>query len=114
MPKPLIRPHLFLLGCVISSVLHAQPNKPLPTVPPEIAAREAFTAGNVEYLKAPSCLDVVPLDRGTKKVPMPTRVFSRCEDFKTEWQATQAAKWEGYARRYNNEMFELRNRKNKP
>jgi len=114
MPKLMVRLHLFLLGSLVSSALLAQTNTPLPTTPPEIAAREAFAAGNLEYLKAPNCREVVPLDRGTKKALMPTRVFSRCEDFKTEWQSTQAAKWEGYARRYNNEMFDLRNRRNKP
>jgi hypothetical protein len=114
MPKLIIHRHLFLLGCLVSSTLLAQTNTPFPTTSPEVAAREAFSAGNLEYLKAPNCREVVPLDRGTKKVPMPTRVFSRCEDFKTEWQGTQAAKWEGYARRYNNTMFDLRNRKTKP
>lgn len=114
MPNPSIRAHLFLVGCVASATLFAQPSTPLPATPPEQAAREAFAAGNLRYLKAPACIEAVPLGRATKKLPTPIQVFSRCEDFKLEWQASQAAKWENYARRYNNELFDLRNQRSKP
>ncbi|MBI4987631.1 MAG: hypothetical protein HZC23_02325 [Rhodocyclales bacterium] len=108
----IVRSLAFLIGLFASATLLAETNAPFPSNPPEKAAREAFAVGNLEYLRAPHCSNAVPLDRGTKKVPMPTRVLSRCEDFTTEWQATSAAKWEDYARRYNNTMFDLRkNRK---
>jgi len=90
----------------------AQVGGKLPTASPEELARESFHMKDYAYVRVPICVDSVPLDRGTKKVLGPQKVLATCKMIAND-RTSEAEKWEAFARRYNNTMFDLRERNRK-